>query len=105
MSTPLKVILTLDSRTTTSISEVRYEMIKDFIVNILRDEKEITLNDLLARAEEQNTTLLGSNTIWYLLKVKQDLEVRKTIKIKRAIGGSRTQIISINKQRNTRSAF
>jgi len=103
MSTPLKVILSPDSKNTTSISEARYEMIRNFIVNILRDEKEITLNNLLGRAEEQNATLLGSSTTWYLLKVKQDLEVRKIIKIRRAIGGSRVQIISINKQRNTRS--
>lgn len=100
MSTPLKVILTPDSKTTTSIPEVRYEKIRSFIVNILLAEKEITMNDLLIRAEEQNAALLGSNTLWYVLKVKQHLEVRKFIKIKRVIGGSRTQIISINKRRN-----
>lgn len=95
MFIPHRVIYSPHSRTRTKISEERYEIIKNFIINILLLEKEITFSNLLTRAEEQSDKLLGNVTAWYVLKIKQDLEVRKIIKVKHSVV-DRAQIITIN---------
>lgn len=102
MFDPQRVIYCPNSRSRTKISEHRYEIIKNFILNTLRSEKEISFGDLLTRAEDQQAKLLGSVTAWYVLKIKQDLEARKIIKVKR-FTESRVQIIRINKSGGSRN--
>jgi hypothetical protein len=80
---PLKIILSPHSRMTSKIRTDVYEQITTFIIQTLKRTKEITLVDLLKHAEESTCSNLGADMHWFLLKVKQDLEVRKVIRIKR----------------------
>lgn len=87
------------SRTTITIPEKIYVTVSEFILATVKREKEITLNALLTEAEEKLFEFMDSNLSWYVLKVKQDLEARKLIKIKRNLDRERTQTITLNKSR------
>lgn len=101
---PQRLIFCSHSRSQMKISEQCYVTIRNFIIDILLSEGEITFSELLARAEERNTFLLGSSTAWYVLKIKQDLEARKIIKIKR-VSENRMQLITINRSQYLRSTL
>jgi hypothetical protein len=97
---PFKVILSPHSRTTSKIRFDIYKQITIFIIDTLKKTKEITLLDLLSHAEKNNCWNLGGEMHWNLLKVKQDLEARKVIRIKRDLREGALQTIRLFQYKN-----
>jgi hypothetical protein len=88
------VLESVHSRITERMPRVHYEKIKSYILTSLESEKEITFYDLLAGAEKQQHLLvLGGNLSWYLLKVKQDLEAKRIIRMKKSSTASKVLVI------------
>lgn len=96
----MKIILNPHSRATSKIRNDVYEQITAFIIQTLKRKREITLLDLLTYAEENTCWNFGGETQWYLLKVKQDLEARKVIKIKRDLREGTLQTIRLFHYKN-----
>jgi hypothetical protein len=80
-----------------------YDQITGFIIQTLKSKKEITLLDLLNSAEKKTAWNLGDEMQWYLLKVKQDLEARKVIRIKRDLREGTFQTIRLHHYKNFES--
>jgi hypothetical protein len=95
----MKIILSPHSRRSSKIRIDVYEQMTMFIIETLKQEKEITLLDLLNRAKQNTQWQLGGDIQWYLLKVKQDLEARSVIKIRRDLRES-TQTIRLFHYKN-----
>lgn len=91
----MKTILNPHSRIISRIRIDVYEQITMFIIQTLKKRKEITLLDLLNCAEVNTCCKLGADAHWYVLKVKQDLEARKVIKITRDVREGSGQIIRL----------
>ena len=62
-----------------NILKRRYEIVKEFILNTLEKEGEITFESLTDRAVDELTDKFDGKVIWYMVTVKLDLEARKTI--------------------------
>jgi hypothetical protein len=86
------------TRTRDRIPRAVYELTREFILSFLNSGQEITLSELIlkAQSDERFHDIMASLS-WYLLKVKQDLEAKKIIRIRRAEGTARLQFISLNK--------
>jgi len=91
----MKVILNPHSRGTEKMKNDTYLKITAFIIDLLKMEKEIVLLDLLQRAECLKLMQTCSDPKWYVLKVKQDLEARKVIKVKRDLRDGSLQTIRL----------
>lgn len=91
----MKTILNPHSKIISRIRVDVYEQITMFIIETLKKRKEITLLDLLNVAEENTRCKFGADAQWYVLKVKQDLEARKVIKITRDIREGSGQVIRL----------
>jgi len=61
-----------------NISRKKYDLIKDFIIDTIQKEKEISYQDLNDLAENKLTDFDGS-VPWYIVSVKLDLEARNII--------------------------
>jgi hypothetical protein len=91
----MKIILSPHSRMTSKMRNDVYEQITGFIIRTLKRKREITLLDLLAYAEKHGDWSLAGERQWYLLKVKQDLEARKVIRVKRDVREGTFQTIRL----------
>jgi len=85
MRQPVEYFNTLreDGRPGEMIPKVEYQAWSHFILSTLAIDDELTLNDLLERAQTKATETGSSNskTSWYVLQVKRDLEARQLIKV------------------------
>lgn len=85
MRQPVEFFNTLreDGRPGESIPKVEYQAWSHFILSTLAIDDELTLNDLLERAQKRAAESGASNskTSWYVLQVKRDLEARQFIKV------------------------
>jgi hypothetical protein len=85
MRQPVEYINTLreDGRPGESIPKVEYQAWSHFILSTLAIDDELTLNDLLERAQNKTSETGAPNdkTSWYILQVKRDLEARQLIKV------------------------
>jgi len=63
----------------TSILKRRYEMIKEFIIQVLQEEKELSFKDLTELAHQHLQQKFDGKITWYIVTVKLDLEARKII--------------------------
>lgn len=85
MRQPVEYISTLreDGRPGESMPKVEYQAWSHFILTTLAIDEELTLTDLLERAQikaaESGST--NSMTSWYVLQVKRDLEARQLIRV------------------------
>lgn len=77
----MKVVLNPHTRGTVKMKSETYFKITSFILGLLKMEKQIVLLDLLQRAEQAILLHAVSDAKWHVLKVKQDLEARKVIKV------------------------
>lgn len=68
------------------ISRAKYDVVKDAMIDVLREHGEITLDDLTARMSERLAGKLDGSPGWYATTVKLDLEARGIIQ--RVEGGS-----------------
>ena len=85
MRQPVEYINTLreDGRPGESIPKVEYQAWSHFILSTLAIDDELTLSDLLERAQKKAIESGSSNsrTSWYVLQVKRDLEARQLIRV------------------------
>jgi hypothetical protein len=89
------VLESVHSRITERMPRVHYEKIKSYILTLLDSEREITFYDLLASAEkEEQMMVFGRNLSWYLLKVKQDLEAKRIIRMKKSVASHKVLVMT-----------
>ena len=62
-----------------NIDREKYEFIKNYILNKVKDEGEITFSDLADAAVEEISAEFDGKVLWYITTVKLDLEARKLI--------------------------
>ncbi len=78
-----------------NISLTRYHLIKDYILNILRDEGELTYQELNSRAKKDLSSSFDGKVGWYVVTIKLDLEARNIIE---RIKGKGPHRIRLNKK-------
>jgi len=57
----------------------RYDLIKEYILNSVKQHGEITYQDLSDQAEEDLANKFDGKVVWYVVSVKLDLEARGII--------------------------
>jgi hypothetical protein len=62
-----------------NILKRRYDIIRDFILNTIEEEGEVTFKELTKLATETLIKKFDGKIIWYVVSVKLDLEARKKI--------------------------
>ena len=62
-----------------NILKRRYDLIKDYILKIVKEEKEITYQSLSDRAIADLQATFDGKVVWYVVSVKLDLEARGII--------------------------
>ena len=62
-----------------NILKMRYDIIKNFIINTVEEHKEITFSDLTDLAIEQLLNSFEGKVVWYIVTIKLDLEARGII--------------------------
>ena len=62
-----------------NILKSKYDFIKDFIVDTVRKEGDISFEDLTDLAVDELTDSFDGKVLWYLVTVKLDLEARQVI--------------------------
>lgn len=74
-------ILTLhpEGKSGVNISLTRYHLIKDYILDTLKQEGELSYKDLNARAKKDLSSSFDGKIGWYLVTIKLDLEARNII--------------------------
>jgi hypothetical protein len=78
-----------------------YLLVRDFILEILKRKKEITLTYLIECATLSLMNKISGDLGWYILNVKQDMESRNLIAAVRSEGKRRVQLIRLKRQRPT----
>ena len=62
-----------------NILKRRYDVIRDFIIDILKKRGEITFEKLTELAVKKLTKRFDGKVVWYMVSVKLDLEARNII--------------------------
>ncbi len=62
-----------------TIIKDRYELVKDTLINILKDNGESTITELSNEAEERLNGRFSGSLSWYVVSVELDLEARGII--------------------------
>ena len=57
----------------------RYEVIKEFILSMLKEHSEISFDELTYLAVKELSESFDGKVVWYMVTVKLDLEARKLI--------------------------
>jgi hypothetical protein len=74
-----------------------YEWMREFIISSFEETTEISFTRLVDDLSNTRLTLPQETALWYLIKVKQDLEARGILKIS-FITSSRHQILKLNRR-------
>jgi len=62
-----------------NILKRRYDVIKSFILETIKEHKEISYGDLTDLAVDTLTNSFDGKVVWYIVSVKLDLEARQLI--------------------------
>lgn len=62
-----------------NILKRRYEVIKDFILEVLQTENELSFKELVEKAVKDLSDVFDGSVMWYVVTVKQDLEARQIL--------------------------
>jgi len=82
------------------LSRSKYEKVKDFMLNLLDNDCEVTVNELLTQTHLNFETELRDGTGWFIYQVKLDLEARGLIKHERSVRPNKKSVI---RRMNTKS--
>ena len=76
-----KKILTLhpEGKRGVNISQKKYDIIRQFILQTLRKKREISFKELTDLALKQLQESFDGKVVWYLVTIKLDLEARNII--------------------------
>jgi hypothetical protein len=93
-------ILTLNPHGTRGvlIGRDHYDCMREFIISSFEDTAEISFNELIQRMSELNFNLPTETALWYLIKVKQDLQARGILKVSFVGAPPRIQILKLNRK-------
>jgi hypothetical protein len=77
----IKRILTLhpQGKKGVNILKRRYDLIREYILKTIKEEVEITYQDLSERAAADLSDSFDGKVVWYIVSVKLDLEARQII--------------------------
>ncbi|HEY3405446.1 MAG TPA: hypothetical protein VGK59_18815 [Ohtaekwangia sp.] len=70
-----------DGKKGTQISRAQYNLLASFILNVLNAHEEVTLQQLLEKAQAEISESIDSDVAWYILQVKLDLEARDLVRV------------------------
>jgi hypothetical protein len=62
-----------------NILKRRYDLIREYILKTIKEEVEITYQDLSERAAADLSDSFDGKVVWYIVSVKLDLEARQII--------------------------
>ena len=62
-----------------NILKRKYDVIKDFIIETMREHKEISYDELTGLAVDRLARSFDGKVVWYIVTVKLDLEARGII--------------------------
>jgi hypothetical protein len=80
------------------LNRQHYEWFREFIVSSFEDTAEISFNELVDGITKSTLNLPPETALWYLIKVKQDLEARNIVKISFRAASPRHQILRLNRR-------
>jgi hypothetical protein len=105
MKNPLSIkfqetILTLNQNGTRGVILARdhYDCLRNFIISAFETKAEISFEELMDKAMRSNEVYSNENSMWYLLKVKSDLQARGILKVRFMGVSPRVQVLRINKR-------
>lgn len=75
------------------VDRKKYEVVKETILNILKERGTITFKELMNEVVHQLKNNFDGSPSWYCTAVKLDLEAKKEIK---RVKGSSPQILTLN---------
>lgn len=75
-----------------NISKRKYEQVKEIMLSIFSEKREISHSELMREMENKLTGKFEGNIMWYSESVKLDLEARSVIE---RVKGSKPQIIRL----------
>jgi hypothetical protein len=93
--------LRADGRPGESIPKSEYDTWSYFILSTLAKSNELTLTELLEKADQQilaNGGKSDTKISWYVLQVKRDLEARGLIKVIQATNRKHSYVIQLTRQ-------
>jgi hypothetical protein len=95
-----KTILTLNQNGKRGVVLAReqYDCLRDFIISTFESKTEITFEELMSKAIDRKDIYANENSMWYLLKVKTDLQARGILRVRFMGVSPRIQILKINKR-------
>ena len=70
-----------DGKKGTQIPRAQYNLLASFILNTLSNYNEITLQQLLEKAQAEISESNDSDVAWFILQVKLDLEARDLVRV------------------------
>jgi len=62
-----------------NILKRRYDFIREYILNVILEEKEISYQELSDRAVAELKDTFDGKVVWYIVTIKLDLEARQII--------------------------
>jgi hypothetical protein len=81
------------------VSKDDYIRVRDCIVEILKRERETTLTNLIERASVALRDKISGDLGWYILHVKQDMEVQNILTIAQSEDNRRIQLIRLKRNK------
>lgn len=81
-----------DKKQGVNISKEKYEIIREAILCVLQEQKEITFMNLSRAVEKEVNGSFEGSVTWYVTTVKLDLEARGKIK---RVPNSRPQLVKL----------
>ncbi|MEL7002252.1 MAG: hypothetical protein AAFN93_05895 [Bacteroidota bacterium] len=75
-----------------NIKKEKYDQIREYILSVLNERKDITFNLLSDKAVEELSDTFDGKVLWYLVTVKLDLEARGEIERITEVGGHKLRI-------------
>jgi hypothetical protein len=75
-----------------------YNIMRDFIIASFESRSQISFEFLMAKAAQFNAIYPIDNSMWYLLKVKQDMQARGILRVKFIGSPPRVQMLKINRK-------
>jgi|GEM_PF-461258 len=82
-----------DNKAGVRMDRSKYEMLKEFILDVLNKSDQVTINELLSQAQALFDKEFGENIGWYVYQVKLDLEARGLIKRERPAKRNKKAIV------------
>jgi hypothetical protein len=80
------------------LSRALYDYLRDFIISTFDSKAEITFEELVNKAMDRKDVYANENSMWYLLKVKADLQARGILRVRFVGVSPRIQVLKINKR-------